>query len=138
LLTAFPLTEIERVVRRTALITVLVAALGAAAAVLAGQPYFVPGIALGVGLALANHRAFQSTALRFTTEEGALRRKPFAGSVFLRLGGCTVAAIGLLVVERPTGWGVIAGLALFQLVMLTNAIVALVRFQRRQAGAADA
>jgi hypothetical protein len=49
-----------------------------------------------------------------------------------------VAAIGLLVVERPTGWGVIAGLALFQLVMLTNALVALIRFQRRQAEVADA
>lgn len=131
MLTAFPLNEIEKVVRRTAIAAIAAGIVIAVIAVILGQPYFVPGIALGLGLAIANHRVFQSSAMRFTTPEGAVNRKPFAGSVALRLGVCTAAAVGLLIVDRPVGWGVIAGLALFQATMLLNAIIALIRFQRQ-------
>ena len=92
-------------------------------------------------LAVANHRVFQSSALRFTTPEGVVSRKPFAGSVALRLGVCTVVAIGLLIIEAPVGWGVVAGLALFQAMMLLNAVIALIKFQRQsisEAGGTDA
>ena len=51
----------------------------------------------------------------------------------LRLGVCTAVAIGLLIVDPPIGWGVIAGLALFQATMLFNALIALIRFQRQDA-----
>lgn len=131
MLTAFPLTEIERVVRRTAIAAVAIGLVGSVVAVVLGQPYVVPGLALGLGLALANHRVFQSSAMRFTTVEGVISRKPFAGSVALRLGVCTVVAIGLLYLDRPVGWGVVGGLALFQATMLGNAIAALIRFQRQ-------
>jgi hypothetical protein len=131
LLTAFPLSEIERVVRRTAIGAIVIGVVGAVAAVVVGQPYVVPGLALGLGLALANHRVFQSSAMRFTTPDGVVNRKPFAGSVALRLGACTAVAIGLLIVEQPVGWGVVAGLALFQATMLGNALVALIRYQRQ-------
>lgn len=131
MLTAFPLSEIERVVRRTAVTAIAIGVVGAVVAIVIGQPYFVPGLALGLGLAIANHRVFQSSAMRFTTPEGVVSRKPFAGSVALRLGACTAVAIGLLIVEQPVGWGVVAGLALFQATMLGNALVALLRFQRR-------
>jgi hypothetical protein len=130
-LTAFPLAEIERVVRRTAIAAVVIGALGAGIAMLIGQPYFVPGLALGLILAIGNHRVFQSSAMRFTTPEGVVNRKPFAGSVALRLGVCTAIAVGLLIVEQPVGWGVVGGLALFQATMLGNALVALFRYQRR-------
>ena len=114
--------------------TVAVGVVAAGVAILLGQPLVAPGLALGIGLAVANHRVFQSSALRFTTPEGVISRKPFAGSVALRLGGCTAVAIGLLIVERPVGWGVVAGLAMFQAVMLLNAIVSLVRYQRQDIG----
>ena len=132
MLTAFPLTEIERVVRRTVIAAIIAGILGGVAAVLLGQPLVAPGLGIGLVLAVANHRVFQSSALRFTTPEGVVNRKPFAGSVALRLGACTAVAVGLLIVERPMGWGVIAGLALFQALMLVNALVALLRYQRQQ------
>lgn len=141
MLTAFPLSEIERVVRRTAVTAIVIGVLGAIVAVLIGQPYFVPGLGLGLVLAICNHRVFQSSAMRFTTAEGAVNRKPFAGSVALRLGVCTAVAIGLLIIEQPVGWGVVAGLALFQATMLGTAVVALFRFQRSgfvEGGEADA
>ncbi len=131
MLTAIPLSEIERVVRRTAITSIVIAVIAAVVAMVAGQPYVVPGLALGLILAIANHRVFQSSAMRFTTPDGAVSRKPFAGSVALRLGVCTAVAIGLLILERPVGWGVIGGLALFQATMLGSAIVSLIRFQRQ-------
>jgi hypothetical protein len=131
LLTAFPLNEIQRVVRRTVLSAIIAAIVLGGMAVLLGQPYVAPGVVIGLGLALANHRVFQSSAMRFTTTEGVLHRKPFAGSVALRLGVCTAVAIGLLMLNKPLGWGVIGGLALFQFLMLLNALVALFAFQRR-------
>lgn len=138
MLTAFPLTEIDRVVRRTVYSTLGVGVVAAIVAIVAGQPYFAPGIALGIALAVANHRVFQSSALRFTTPDGVISRKPFAGSVALRLGACTAAAIGLLIVERPMGWGVIAGLAAFQALLLVNALVSLLRYQRQDIGSLGA
>ncbi|HEX6395199.1 MAG TPA: hypothetical protein VFZ97_17330 [Acidimicrobiales bacterium] len=134
MLTAFPLTEVDRIVRRTAYSTIGAGIAGAALAILLGQPLVAPGLALGIALAIANHRVFQSSAMRFTTPEGMLSRKPFAGSVALRLGACTAVAIGLLIVARPMGWGVVAGLAVFQFMMLLNALVSLARYQRREIG----
>jgi hypothetical protein len=95
-----------------------------------GQHMFPAGMAVGLILAIANHRVFQSSAMRFTSTEGVIKRKPFAGSVALRLGLCTFIAIGLLIVDQPVGWGVMAGLALFQATMLGSAIVSLLRYQR--------
>ena len=141
MLTAFPLEEIERVVRRTAIAAIAAGIVAAAIAVVIGQPLFAPGMALGIGLAIANHRVFQSSAMRFTTVEGVVNRKPFAGSVVLRLGICTLIAVGLLIVKQPLGWGVVGGLALFQATMLFNAVIALIRYQRQEiptGGSSDA
>lgn len=134
MLTAFPLSEIERVVRRTAITAIIIGVVGAVIAVVVGQPYVAPGLAIGLALALANHRVFQSSAMRFTTDEGVVNRKPFAGSVALRLGACTLVAVGLLILKQPVGWGVIGGLALFQATMLGSALMSLFRFQRQQTG----
>jgi hypothetical protein len=140
LLTAFPLSEIERVVRRTAIEAIIIGVVASGLAVVLGEPYVVPGLALGLTLAIANHRVFQSSAMRFTTPEGVVNRRPFAGSVAVRLGICTAIAVGLLIVEQPVGWGVIGGLALFQAIMLLNAVVALFRYQRQEisSGSTDA
>ena len=131
MLTAFPLNEIEKVVRRTAIAAIVVGAIVSGVVALLGTPYFAPGMAIGLGLAVANHRVFQSSAMRFSTPDGVLSRKPFAGSVVLRLGTCTAVAFGLLVLDRPVGWGVVAGLAIFQATMLANALISLLRYQRR-------
>jgi hypothetical protein len=120
--------------RRTVIACIVAGVIGCALAILLGHPYFAPGLVIGLALAVANHRVFQSSALRFTTTEGVLKRKPFAGSVALRLGVCTAVAIGLLLISPPVGWGVISGLAIFQALLLLNAIVALARYQRHQIG----
>jgi hypothetical protein len=119
------------VVRRTAITAIAIGAVMAVVAWLLGQHQFVPGIGIGLVLAIANHRVFQSSAMRFTSTEGVINRKPFAGSVALRLGLCTAVAIGMLIIDQPAGWGVMAGLALFQATMLGSAVVSLFRYQRQ-------
>jgi hypothetical protein len=135
MLAQFPVIGVDRVVRRTLFSAGVVAVVGAVVAIIVGQPLVAPGLVVGLGLALMNHRVFQSSAMRFTSDEGTVRRKPFAGSVFLRLGVCTAVAIGALLLARPVGWGVIGGLAVFQALLLLNAVVALIGYQRAEAGA---
>lgn len=137
MINAFPLTEIDRIMRRTVIAAIVVGVVGAAASVLLGRPFVAPGLAVGLGLAVANHRVFQSSALRFTSPEGVVNRKPFAGSVALRLGVCTAVAIGLMLVDQPLGWGVIGGLAVFQALILANALVALLHYQRHEIGSGN-
>jgi uncharacterized membrane protein len=134
----FPVVGVDRILHRTIYSSAGVVVVAGVAAILLGHPLVAPGLLLGLILALVNHRVFQSSAMRFTSEEGTVRRKPFAGSVFLRLGTCTVIAVALLVFARPIGWGVVGALAIFQALMLLNAIVALIGYQRADNGRANA
>lgn len=131
MLANFPLTQVDQVIRRTLYAAAVVGAVGISLALGLGYPLAIPGVVLGMVLAVANHRVFQATAMRFTTDEGSLDRKPFAGTVFLRLGACTGVAVLLLVLLPPMGWGVVGALAVFQFLLLINSIVALVRYQRQ-------
>lgn len=131
---AFPVLGVERIVRRTLLSAAAAGLAAAVAAIVVGYPLVAPGLVVGLGLALLNHRVFQASALRYIDPEGSIRRKPFTGSVLARLGVCTAVAVGLLVWVRPMGFGVIAGLAIFQAAMLVNAIVALLHYQRTEIG----
>lgn len=134
----FPLIGVDKVLKRTLLGAIVIGVVGAAGTIYFGHPLVAPGLVLGLAMALGNHRVFQSTALRFTSPEGKVRRKPFAGSVFLRLGACTIVALALIVYVRQVGWGVIAGLAAFQALLLVNAVVALINYQRMDPEQADA
>ncbi len=129
-LTQFPVIGVDKVLRRSIYSAIGVVVVGAAVAVLLGHPLVAPGLVIGLVLAVLNHRVFQSSAMRFTSPEGTVRRKPFAGSVFLRLGACTAVAILLLVFARPVGWGVVGALAVFQGLLLLNAVIALIGYQR--------
>jgi len=130
--TAFPLLEIDVVLRRTLRSAVVVTAIAAALAIGLGYPLVAPGLVIGLLLAIGNHRLFQASAMRFTTPEGTVNRKPFAGATLFRLGAATAVALVLLVLVQPMGWGVIAALAMFQGVLLINALVVLLAYQRKQ------
>lgn len=134
---AFPLLEIDAVVRRTLRSAVVMTAIAAAAAIGLGYPLVAPGLVIGLILAVGNHRLFQASAMRFITPEGTVKRKPFAGATLVRLGAATAVALLLLVFVQQMGWGVVIGLAMFQGVMLVNALVVLLAYQRKQVGEPD-
>ncbi|MDQ2729598.1 MAG: hypothetical protein M3Y91_17445 [Actinomycetota bacterium] len=132
MLDSFPITQVDAIIRKTLWSAGGAGVLAITAAIALGYPLIAPGIVIGLVMAVLNHRVFQASALRFTTEEGKVQRKPFAGSVFLRLGLCTAVAVLLLIVVQPMGWGVIGALVMFQSLLLLNAIVALIRLQREE------
>jgi hypothetical protein len=131
-LEGFPVSEIDGVMRRTLWSSVAVAVLAVGAGIGLGYPLFGPGAVIGLGLGLANNRIFQVSAARNTTAEGRINRGPFASATFARLGAVTAVAFLLLLFVRPMGWGVVAGLALFQMTMLVHMLKALLSHQRRE------
>jgi len=132
MLEGFPVSEIDTVMRRTLWSSVGVGLLAVGAAIGFGYPLVGPGVILGLFLALANNRIFQVSAARNTTAEGRINRGPFASATFLRLGSVTAVAVVLLLLVRPMGWGVIAGLVVFQMTLLLNMLKALLAYQRSQ------
>lgn len=132
--TAFPVTEVDAVIRRTLRAALALGILAVGAGIGFGQVLVGPGVIIGLGLGVFNNRLFQLSAARYTTEEGKVVRKPFASSVAVRLGICTAVAFILVWQVPPLGWGVIGGLAAYQMLLLLNSLTALVVWQRREAG----
>lgn len=133
MLEGFPVGEIDGVMRRTLWSSVAVGVLAVGAGIGLGYPLFGPGAVIGLGLGLLNNRVFQISAARNTTADGHIHRGPFASATFLRLGAVTAVALLLMLFVRPMGWGVIAGLALFQMMLLVNMLKVLLAFQRKDA-----
>jgi O-antigen/teichoic acid export membrane protein len=134
----FPVAEVERVVRRTIYVAIGLAVVALGASVALGYLLVGIGVVIGLGLGVLNNRLFTASATHVTTSEGTLQKKPFALSVFARLGLVTVVAIGLMILVRQLGWGIIVGLVAFQLVLMVVALRAVLRYQREEPGAADA
>lgn len=132
-LEGFPVSEMDRVVRRTLWSAVGVAIVAVAASVSLHYPLVGPGVVLGLGLGLLNHRLFQASAGRVTAddaEDGPFVRKVLRTGVARRLGGITVVAFALVWLVPPMGWGVMGGLAAFQLLLIVNALKTVLAFQR--------
>ena len=106
-----------------AIVLVLLAYVGHS---LAGWLVFV-GLALGA----LNTWLVQRSVVHYGESSAINRKKRFIGGVFGRLGLITLIAAVVLLLARVDGLGVLAGLALFQLVMLGGAVVPLMKELRR-------
>ncbi|HZU73476.1 MAG TPA: hypothetical protein VE990_11970 [Acidimicrobiales bacterium] len=127
---AFPVTEVDAIIRRTLRAAFVVGLLSVAAGIGFGHVLVGPGVCLGLLLAMLNNRLFQASAARLTTAEGTVQRKPFAATVLLRLGAVTLPAILLLWFVRPMGWGVIGGLAVYQFLLLMSSLRSIWGYQK--------
>ena len=144
MLADFPVLYVDVIVRRTLGSCIVLAVVAVLASIMLGQPLAGVGIVLGLAGATVNHRLFQVSTVRYSSAEGNIDRKPYAGSVAARLGGLTVVAFALLFFVRPMGFGMVGGLVAFQVLLMANALGALWRYQRLQlaglvpSGATDA
>jgi hypothetical protein len=132
MLADFPVLYVDLIVRRTIASCIALAVLGLAAAIILGQPLAGVGVVLGLAAATVNHRLFQVSTVHYSTSDGHLERKPYAGSVAGRLGAITIVAFALLYFVRPMGFGMVGGLVAFQVLLMANALGALWRYQRLQ------
>jgi hypothetical protein len=132
MLADFPVLYVDLIVRRTIASCVVLAVVAVLASIVLGQPLAGMGVLLGLAAATINHRLFQVSTVKYSSSDGHIARKPYAGSVAGRLGAITVIAFALLFFVRPMGFGMIGGLVAFQVLLMMNALAALWRYQRIQ------
>jgi hypothetical protein len=117
--------------RRSAVLAACVG--GVILVVVALLGHLVMGLFLLLGLALGTLNSFlvQRSVVRFAASEAANKKRQFTMGVLGRLGMITVLAGGCAFLVRPDGLGAIAGLALFQLIMIGGASVPLLKELRQ-------
>jgi ATP synthase I chain len=107
---------------RLSLVCVALTAVAVAAAALLGNAWFGLFFGIGLGLGLLNALLVQRSVESITAEAHPLKRKMALNSA-MRLLVITVIGLTIAFVFRPTGLGVVFGLALFQvLLVLTTAL----------------
>jgi hypothetical protein len=84
-------------------------------------------VLLGLALGALNTLLVQRSVVRFAASEAANKRRRFTLSVLGRLAFITAVAGACAFLARPDGLGVMAGLALFQMIMLGGASVPLLK-----------
>lgn len=102
-------------------------------AILAPLGHPLAGVFVFVGLALGalNSYLVQRSVARFAGSAKADRRRRFVGNVLGRLGLITLVALVVVLLIRPDGLGVLGGLALFQLLMVGNASLPVIKELRK-------
>jgi hypothetical protein len=113
--------------RRSTILGVALALVGIVVCATQGHPlmgvFGLVGIVLGAG----NNLLLQRSVIRYATAAGAITKGRFRGGVLTRLGGVTILAVALALLDRPDGFGIFVGLAVFQLLMLVGAALPMLR-----------
>ena len=132
--------------RRSALAAAVVGLLGVAVLVPLGHGNYALFGCLGLGLGLLNSALVVLSVERFSRltpanprsqlSPGRSTAKPskvrFSGSVLVRLAAITVLAFGLVLLFHPAGVAVFGGLAVFQLLAITSAMLPLIKEIRQR------
>lgn len=116
----FSLPSVPDVARRTISAALVIGVAALVACVSFGKPLVGVGACVGLGLGTLNFRMIGNSVARVSTRPDANRRRPLALNTLSRMGIITVVTIGLLFVSAELGFGVLAGLAAFQVILLAN------------------
>lgn len=114
--------------RRSIVISTCLGVAALVATTIAGHPLMGMFACVGLALGAVNTRILQRSVIRHATA-GSTKRQ-FRGGVMGRLGVITVLAILAALIVRPDGLAVVAGLAVFQVLMLVGAAVPVLRSLR--------
>jgi O-antigen/teichoic acid export membrane protein len=116
----FALPDLIRVSRRTMVSTIIFGVIGLIACLALGAPLTGLGLCIGLGLGIFNFRLIQRSVVKVGQREDENHRRPLATNTVIRLGAISVVALGLLFLSFDLGLGVMAGLAIFQFLLLLN------------------
>jgi hypothetical protein len=125
---------LQRLLRRTTILTVVVGSVGIFLALLVGQPLTAVGLVLGLAMAILNLRFLDAGVAKVEgTGEGSTKalRKMLRTKTAWRLGAITAVAIGALFLSGPLGIGIVIGLVIFQILF----VIAVARIVFAQGGA---
>lgn len=113
--------------KRSVLVSIPFGAVALVLLVLLGHPLAGGFVFLGLALGAFNSWGVQRSVVRFGESEAADKKKKFILGSVGRLALITLVAAVVILLTRVEGLGVLAGLALFQLIMLGGAAVPLVK-----------
>lgn len=116
----FLLPDVSRVGRRTALGALAVAVVALGVASLLDFAWVGIGACIGLGLGLLNFRMITASVVRVGKQHSPNKRRPLAMNTLSRLGVISVITLGLLFLNFGLGFGVLGGLAVFQMLLLGN------------------
>jgi len=117
--------------KRSVLVAIPFGVLALVLVTIVGHPLAGAFVFLGLALGALNSWLVQRSVVRFGESDSADKKKRFVMGVIGRLGLVTLVAAVVLYVARLDGLGILAGLALFQLIMLGGAAVPLVKELRK-------
>lgn len=130
LLEQFSVPELTRVMRRTALSSVAFGIVALVVAALVSAAVVGAGIAIGLGLGLANIRLVTVQTARVSETKPAKPVRALASYTILRLALTTAVVVVLAVISTNLGLGTVGGIAVFYLLFIVNLILGILR-QRR-------
>jgi hypothetical protein len=113
----------SRNLRRSLIIASCVGAVSLIATGLLGHVLAGIFACLGIALGAGNTWLVQRSVVTYSASEVTNKKSLFAKNVLGRLAIITVIAIGLALLVRPDGLGVMCGLAVFQMIMIGGATV---------------
>jgi membrane protein YqaA with SNARE-associated domain len=116
----FELPNVPEVARRTTSMALVVGVAALVASVSFGNVLVGLGACIGLGLGLFNFRMIGNSVARVSARDEENKRRPLALNTLGRMGIITVVVIGLLFVSPSLGFGVLGGLAVFQVILLAN------------------
>jgi hypothetical protein len=116
----FSLPSVPDVARRTVSAALLFGVAALVGCIAFGQPWLGLGACIGLALGTFNFRMIGNSVARVSARVEANKRRPLAINTLGRMGIITVVTIGLLFVSPTLGFGVLGGLAVFQVILLAN------------------
>jgi uncharacterized membrane protein required for colicin V production len=116
----FSLPNVGDVARRTTGSALVVGVAGLVAAVSFGYLLVGLGGCIGLALGLLNFRLIGVSVDKVTAMDVDNPKRPLAVNTLGRMGVITVIALGLCFVSKPLGFGVLGGLAAFQIILVAN------------------
>jgi len=116
----FSLPNVPDVARRTVSSALIVGVAALVACVSFGHLLLGVGACIGLGLGTFNFRMIGNSVARVSARVDENKRRPLALNTLGRMGIITVVTIGLLLVNASLGFGILGGLAVFQIILLAN------------------
>ncbi|HEV3265403.1 MAG TPA: hypothetical protein VG014_07755 [Acidimicrobiales bacterium] len=124
----FSLPDIPAVSRRTVTAALIIGVAGLVGCISFGKPMIGLGACIGLALGTLNFRLVGASVIKVGKREDENKRRPLALNTVGRLGVISVITIGLLLLSFQLGFGVLSGLAVFQLVLLANVARSMMKF----------
>jgi hypothetical protein len=133
-LTDLAIPEIAAIARRLAFLALGLAVVGVGIGLLVHEAVVGIGVAVGLSLAFGNFQRVVAAVVKASKSDNPNKKRPLAMNTFARLGLVSVIALALVYFVRPLGFGALVGLALFELALLANVTVAVLRSMKAHTG----